>query len=225
MSIKKVSQVSDCVYDSNSNLYNKGSLHMDNYMDNSILVKYKLDKEDYVKANKVILKMKQGKHKRIIFISAIAFAVVIGVLIGIINRTNIQNNTPIRDVTSSPLYIKLLPSFFILIAIIGIYIVLQYLLKNYLPKRHYNSNILVQCEMQIVIDANGIENKSERSIIKLLWDEVYKLFISKEFIVIFISNMTVFIIPKKYVSLDDMVKIENIIRDKVDTKKIKIAEY
>lgn len=193
----------------------------------SIVVSSTLSKEDFVKANKIIYKMKKDESKFIAYvITFLLMLVIIPISVfrglnGNVQLENIVQDKPINDV---PWYLAFLPTISLVIIIFG-FIVFLYIAKNLIPKRHYESNKLIQQEMQYTFNLEGIQSSSERITVKILWNEVFKVYLSKDFLVLFLSNMTVWIIPKIHIASNQIVKLEDIIREKVSKKKVRSSKY
>ncbi|NLC68878.1 MAG: YcxB family protein [Clostridiaceae bacterium] len=171
--------------------------------------------------------MKRNERKWLDYIISIcitAIAIGIGIFKGMNENTNVQHNVPHNNLPPAPWYIAFLPTISLVVIVVGFLAFLKYT-KNYLPKRHYDSNKLIQDEVQFTFDDIGIEYKSERSLSRIKWSEVFKVYNSKSFFIIFISDRTVWIIPKKNLNSCDVIGIDNIIKTKIEKKKIITASY
>lgn len=142
---------------------------MENILSDSIIVRSKLEKDDFVKANKVILKMKKNERKWLVYIISFfvsAIAIGIGIFKGMNESTNVQHYVPKNDLPPAPWYIAFLPTISLVVIVVGLFAFIEYA-KNHLPKRHYDSNKLIQDETQFTFDDSGIEYKTERSLSKI----------------------------------------------------------
>ncbi|MDP4182205.1 MAG: YcxB family protein [Bacillota bacterium] len=198
---------------------------MEGDTNNIIAFSSKLQRDDYLKANKVILKIRKKERKLVAYlisIPIITIAMLIGFMQGV-NNSNIKDIPSPKAVYTAPWYISYLPTLFIIFMLIA-FIVLRILAKR-APKRHYDSNKLIQEEMRFVIDDSSISYTSEKSSAIISWDEIYKIYMSKEFLVIFISNRTVWIIPKKNIGNSNIYDLTKVLSEKMDKKKLKIVNY
>lgn len=196
---------------------------MDNILNGKIVIRSKLEKDDYVKACKVIMKMRKTERNWILYlIMLVLFSfVVLNVALKNINGSDtVEQHVQSSQLSPAPWYIAYFPTIFFFAFIIF----LIFFTKNAL-KRHYESNKLIQEEVQMTFDNMGIEYKSERCLSKIRWDEVYKVYISKDFLVIFISDRSVWIIPKKYVDYTDVSALVDTFKTNLEKKKVKIAKY
>jgi len=191
-----------------------------------IVFQSKLEKEDYLQACKVIIKMKRKERKLFVYILAyiILFLVILIVTYMSSSPDKVASVSPESYVSNpAPWYIAYLPTISLLI-IFAVMIIIFKHARN-ANKRHYESNKLIQNEMEYTLDYSGIECRSERVYSKVNWDEIFKVYISKNFLVIFISDRTMWVIPKKYIGIDDVSKVSNYFTRYVDRKKVRYANY
>lgn len=194
----------------------------------NITVKSKLEQNDFIKANKIIMKMKKDERKWIVYPLAF-FITVVAFLIGIkreINDSNVikQDIPRVHETTTVPWFLAILPTLvMIFIFVVGFIAFIKF--AKSASKRHYESNKLIQDEMIYSFNDSGIECKSERAFSQIKWDEIFKVYISKDFFVIFLSNLTVWIIPKKNVESSNINKLKDIILQKINKKKVRLANY
>jgi len=198
---------------------------MEDNLAEKIVFSSKLEENDYFKACKVIKKIKLKERKWLVYLITIP-AVIICFAIGYFKATYENNVSEIPShvvISKVPWYIAFLPSIFLLLFFI-VFFVLLIVAKN-APKRHYQSNKLIQHEMQFSIDNEAISCSSPNTSSIIKWDDIYKTYISRDFFVIFISNLTVWIIPKKNIGAEIIENLMDIIRDNLNKKKIVISKY
>lgn len=192
---------------------------MENQKNEEIVVSSFLRKEDFVKANKIIHKMRKSRYMLIAYI--ITFIIIL-ILVRIFNDDS-QNNIivqkePIADV---PGLLTFLPTIIVMLFVV-ICIISYYIAKKVLPRRHYDSNKSLHQEYKYVFNNDGIQCSSERATVKLLWNEVFKVYISKDYLIIFLSNMTAWIIPKIHIGNDQINDFEKMIKANIPKKKVRI---
>lgn len=190
-----------------------------------IVFRSKLEEIDYLKACKVIKKIRVKERKWLLYL-IITPAIIIGFALGFFkaNYENNVNEIPSRVVISpAPWYIANLP-FISLFLFFIVFFVLLRVAKN-APKRHYQSNKLIQHEMQFTIDNESISCSSPSTSTIIKWDEVYKVYVSRDFFVIFISNLTVWIIPKKNIGTENIGNLMDILKYNLNKKKFVISKY
>jgi hypothetical protein len=95
-----------------------------------------------------------------------------------------------------PLYISLLPTIFLVAILFFFFFVIKWLIK-FSSRKHFQSNKLIQKEVTYTITYDGMDCISETSSAKVTWDELFKIVETKSAIVIFASNLTAWIIPKR----------------------------
>jgi hypothetical protein len=198
---------------------------MDNNLAGKIVFSSKLEENDFIKASKVIKKIKVKERKWLVYLITIP-AVIIGFAIGLYKAANENNINTIPSntvISPAPWYIAYLPSIFLLLFLV-VFFVLLAVAKN-APKRHYQSNKPIQQEMQFSIDSEAIGCSSPNTSSIIRWDELYKVYLSKDYFVFFISNLTVWIIPKKNIAKEITDEIINIIKANINKKKIVISKY
>ncbi|OPX43417.1 hypothetical protein CLHUN_27620 [Ruminiclostridium hungatei] len=194
--------------------------------DSKMVFKSKLEKEDYLKACKVILKMKRKERKLLVFVLAyilLFFAILIVTYLGSSGGkvASVSHQSYVSN--PAPWYIANLPT--ISFAIIFAVLVIIFKYARNANKRHYESNKLIQNEMEFTLDNSGIEYRSERVYSKINWDEIFKVYISKDFFFIFISDRTMWVIPKKYIGIDELSKVVHYFTTYVNKKKVRFANY
>ncbi len=198
-------------------------------MDNGeekIVFKSKLEKEDYLQACKVMTKMKRKERKLFVYILAyilLFFVIFIVIYMGQSQDTAVSISSENYVQNSAPWYIAYLPTILFVIIFTVMIIVFKY--ARNANKRHYESNKLIHNEMEFTLDASGIEHRSERAYSKIKWDEIFKVYISKNFFVIFISDRTVWVITKKYIGMDEVSKVSDYFTRHIDPKRVKFAKY
>lgn len=115
---------------------------MDTDLNSPIIIKSKLEKEDFVKAHKVIVKMKSEKSKWIIYpiVFLIVFATLIASILGADEGGRVEQNITNNQLYEVPWFIAYLPTISLLIFIVAVIFLVIFGKKA--PKRHYESNKL-----------------------------------------------------------------------------------
>jgi hypothetical protein len=198
---------------------------MENNLNPQTIIRSKLVKDDYVKANKVIIKMMKAEKKWIAYIITFLLLVILGVKSFFESNKSdtVEQYAHSNQIIAVPWYIAYLPTIFLFVILIAATFIIKYGKKA--PIRYYESNKLIQEEMEFTFNDIGIECKSDRVFSKINWNEVYKVYISRNFFFIFISNRTFWIIPKKNADYTDVSNLINTFKTNLVKKKVKITKY
>ncbi len=92
-------------------------------------------------------------------------------------------------------------------------------------KKYFDSNKRFQQEGSLSFDLEGVKSFSDNYFNFIKWTDIYKIMESKEDLLIFISTIECHIIPKRFFkSAEDLEKVKEIIKQKVDPKKVKLLK-
>jgi YcxB-like protein len=92
-------------------------------------------------------------------------------------------------------------------------------------KKYWNSNKRIQEETKRIFSSEGIQSASNSFSGFIKWADLYEVKEYKEDLSIFISTIECHIIPKRFFKSDeDLEKVKEIIKQKVDPKKVKLLK-
>jgi hypothetical protein len=195
----------------------------------SILATVKLTEDEYKDISILHYKyIKKGGKKHLFILIFLLF------LSGLSVVGSFQNqNIPSSGIESEMIYSKSFPeiisrciiTFIILIAILGIQIYTPYLIKKSAVKE-FRSNAVAQKEINYLFSAENIGIESEDFHMKLRYEDIHKVVVLKNYIIIFESDKLIRVLPKKSFETDDTVLSalqlleNNLSKDKYETHNV-----
>ena len=107
------------------------------------------------------------------------------------------------------------------IYLIVAFIFVSYFLVYYRAKKVWDSSSLISETRHYSFDEEGLSSESQTSSSKIEWDKIYKVTETKKLLLIYISNMQAFIIPKRLLDKNQYISLISFVQ-KVDKKQLKI---
>lgn len=106
------------------------------------------------------------------------------------------------------------------IYLIVAFILVSYFLVYYRAKKVWDSSSLITETKHYSFDEEGLSTESQTSSSKIGWDKIYKVIETKKLLLIYISNMQAFIIPKRLLDKDQYMSLISFVQ-KVEKKHLK----
>ncbi len=111
------------------------------------------------------------------------------------------------------------------IGIFAAFVILLSVMTYINAKKMYDSDKLIQEEQTYAIDTEAINTTTNYSSSRITWDKIYRVTADKKYICVYLSKMRAFLLPKKcFTSAADINTMIEIIKEKMDKKKIKISK-
>jgi uncharacterized protein YneF (UPF0154 family) len=179
----------------------------------------KLEWEDYWRVNKFIFL--QSIYFKILF--ALSFLFPLYGIICLLKMCKFDLSCLVYGFKVQPFPVIALVLLSLFTVPLGIFLQLFYTTRK--VKKYWNSNKRIQEEIKRIFSIEGIKAVSDSSSDFLKWDKIYKIVESKEDLLIFISTLESHIIPKRFFkSAEELEKVKEIIKQKVDPKKVKLLK-
>ncbi|HHW00604.1 MAG TPA: YcxB family protein [Clostridiaceae bacterium] len=198
---------------------------MEGINEKSIIVKSKLELEDFVHTRKSLIRVSifKGIFKSVI-IYIILFVIILAVLTSYqpsdMNTAQVPDITEHNAVDNPPFFIEMLPMISFVLFIVFCVFGYRWLIR-YSAKKHYNSNKLAREETTYIFTEEGIERSSESGTYRAKWNELYKIIETKRAVMLYSSDMTAWIIPKRFFEGNDFERFVSLAYPQFPKKKIK----
>lgn len=176
---------------------------MVNQMADPMIIKTKIEEADVYNSSFVMVNLKNRKKiSRGVIFYLCTFLVILAVLA--LSNSDTPSGIPENDVQSVntavgsvPKLISYFPIIFIVFLSLFFMFGYKWILK-YNAKKHYNSNKLLQKDFTYTITSDSIKQESESSSVIMKWEDFYKATETKRVFLLFTSNSTAWILPKRY---------------------------
>lgn len=159
-------------------------------------INYKLEKSDYYEFNK-------WYNKKYLKIVIIVF-IVIFLFQNILEFKNLLNKDFSGLIINSIIFVLIFLAYFLFMKI---YI-------NIRSNKIFNQDKLLQCEIQLLINNEFIEEKTDLSNLKMQWNDINTIIFREKYIYIMITNIKGFIIPLKFI---DNTELLDFLHSKIST--------
>jgi len=113
------------------------------------------------------------------------------------NTAQAPDITEHQPVDNAPFFIKYLPMISFVLFIVFCVFGYRWLIR-YSAKKHYNSNKLAREETTYTFTEEGMECSSESSTYRAKWNELNKIIETKRAVMLYSSDITAWIIPKRF---------------------------
>jgi len=190
-----------------------------NENDEIVEITTKLEWNDYKRLNKLMFF--QSTYFKILFAFSIVLPLydVIVFLCGC--KLDLACHIYILKIKTPPILPIVLFTFFL----IPLVILLRFVIHHIAVKKYWNSNKKIQEEIKRIFSIEGIQSQANTASGFISWADIYEVKEYKEDLSIFISTIESFIIPKRFFKSDeDLQKVKEIIKQKVDPKKLKLLK-
>lgn len=178
---------------------------MENQEDN-LLASVRLTKEEYKDISVFYYRyIRKGKKVHIAVYAFLLFIIVL-MLVGFLQNQNIptssaepiiRNSFSLQDILS-----KAILPIVVIVIVIGVQIYTPFLIRKSAVKE-YSSNKFVQKEIKYVLSSEYIGIESEDFQMKLKYEDIHKVLISNDYIIIFESEKLMRILPKRSFNSED----------------------
>lgn len=180
-----------------------------------LIFKVKIEKDDYLDLNKYYLKNRPKIQK-------VIHALIYMLLLFIIFSTLLPSTGFSFSLLSTGILI--IAGVPILAVIFLLYYLFSSVIGNIVLKRTsnkiYESNALLKNETEYQISDSGFATNNVHGSSNYTWNELYKFCEGKTAFYLFMAQNQGHVIPKRYISLEDMKVFKDIIKSNVNKKKI-----